>query len=526
MSTGSAPTGDPAGTPPELKRVMGPRLLLLFIVGDILGAGVYAVVGDMALEVGGVVWLPFLVAFGVATMTAFSYLELVTKYPRAAGAALYAHKAFGVHFVTFLVAFAVVCSGVTSASTSSNLLATNLLAGLAGLGLDVDQGNTAVTVTALLFMLLLAAINLRGVGESVKFNVVLTLVEMLALLIVIAIGFAVMARGDADLGRVVVFEPGGDRGIFLAVTVATAVAFFAMVGFEDSVNMVEETRNPEKIFPRMMLTGLGIAVLIYVLVAISVIAVIPEGDIRSVVGQEGKVLLEVVRRGAPGLPIDKIFPFLTVFAVANTALINMLMASRLLYGLARQDVLPAALGRVLPTRRTPWAGIAFSTVLALGLIVVVTWFSDSTVISALSGTTSLLLLCVFTVVNVACLVLRREPTRPGGFRAPTWVPAAGAASCLFLTGPWARDRGDWVQYSIAGALLAIGVVLWVLTVLTGRGGAHGPARLPRHRPPGGVARVSAACAGPCPWSPGWPAPPQRGWPPRPGRRRCRGRSWS
>ena len=246
MSTG---TEDVHTQQPELKRVMGPKLLLLFIVGDILGAGVYAVTGEMAVEVGGVVWLPFLVAFAVATLTAFSYLELVTKYPQAAGAALYTHKAFGLHFVTFLVAFAVVCSGITSASTSSNLLAANLLAGLDGLGMDVSQGNTAITVTAMAFMVLLAVINLRGVGESVKFNVVLTLVEMTALAIVIVIGFLVMGRGDGDLGRIVVFESGSDAGLFLAVTVATAIAFFAMVGFEDSVNMVEEVQDPRADLP-------------------------------------------------------------------------------------------------------------------------------------------------------------------------------------------------------------------------------------------------------------------------------------
>jgi amino acid transporter len=469
MTSSATEIRDTGGEQPGLKRVMGPRLLLLFIVGDILGAGIYAVTGEMALEVGGIVWVPFLVAFGVATLTAFSYLELVAKYPQAAGAALYTHKAFGIHFVTFLVAFAVVCSGITSASTSANLLATNLLAGLDVNGIHVSQGNTAITVTAMAFMLLLAVINLRGVGESVKFNVLLTLVEMTALVIVIAIGFWVMARGDADLGRIVVFNSGSDRGMFLAITVATAIAFFAMVGFEDSVNMVEETKDPERVFPRIMLTGLGIAVIFYVLVAISVIAVIPEGEIETVVGEEGKVLLEVVSRGAPGLPIDKIFPFLTVFAVANTALINMLMASRLLYGLAKQDVLPRSLGRVLPGRRTPWAGIAFSTLLALGLIVVVTFAADTTVITALSGTTALLLLCVFAVVNVACLVLRRDPVAEGAFRAPAWVPVVGAVACLFLAGPWARDREDWVQYSIAGGLLAIGVALWALTWLTNRG---------------------------------------------------------
>ena len=468
MTSQRADETDVNGSAPDLKRVLGPKLLLLFIVGDILGAGIYAVTGEMALEVGGIVWLPFLVAFAVATLTAFSYLELVTKYPQAAGAALYTHKAFGIHFVTFLVAFAVICSGITSASTSSNLLATNLLAGLDGLGWDVSQGDTAITIVAMLFMLLLAVVNLRGVGESVKFNVVLTLIEMSALVIVIAIGFWVMAKGDADMGRIVVFASQSDRGLFLAVTVATAIAFFAMVGFEDSVNMVEETRDPERIFPRVMLSGLGIAVVFYVLVAISVIAVIPEGQIESVVAEEGKVLLAVVEKGAPGLPIDKIFPFLTVVAVANTALLNMLMASRLLYGLAHQDVLPRVLGKVLPGRRTPYAGIAFSTLLALGLIVVVTFLADTSVITALSGTTALLLLCVFTVVNVACLVLRRDPAT-GGFTAPGWVPVVGAVACAYLAGPWARDRDDWVQYQVAGGLLLLGIVLWAFTWLTNRG---------------------------------------------------------
>ena len=123
ISTGEAPA---ASGEPSLKRVMGPWLLLLFIVGDILGTGIYALTGQVAKQVGGVVWLPFLVAFVVALITAFSYLELVTKYPKAAGAALYTHKAFGIHFVTFIVAFAVMCSGITSASTASRAFAANL----------------------------------------------------------------------------------------------------------------------------------------------------------------------------------------------------------------------------------------------------------------------------------------------------------------------------------------------------------------------------------------------------------------
>lgn len=455
----------------DLKRVMGPGLLLLFIVGDILGAGVYAVTGRLAGQVGGVAWLPFLVAFAVATLTAYSYLELVCKYPQAAGAALYAHKAFGVHFVTFLVAFTVVCSGITSASTSSGLLAGNLLAGLEQ-GIDgLPTGDGATLVVALGFMLVLAAINLRGVGESVKFNVVLTLVEMAALAIVITIGFVAIGGGDADLDRLTVFESPDDKGLFAAVTVATAIAFFSMVGFEDSVNMVEETKDPQRIFPRAMFTGLGIAVIIYMLVAVSVVAVIPAGEITAPKNPEAGILLDVVRIGAPDLPIDKVFPFMTVFAVANTALINMLMASRLVYGMAQQGVLPRGLGKVLPVRRSPWTAIAFTTALALVLITVVRLASENTVVAALSGTTALLLLAVFSVVNISVLVLRREPARAGAFQAPTWVPVAGAAACLYLIGPWARLEADMIQYKIAAGLLAVGVVLWLITFAANR--AHG-----------------------------------------------------
>jgi amino acid transporter len=452
----------------ELRRVMGPKLLLLFIVGDILGAGVYAVTGTVAGTVGGIAWLPFLVAFTVATITAFSYLELVTKYPQAAGAALYAHKAFGVHFVTFLVAFTVVCSGITSAATSSNLLAANLLAGLDDVVGGVPTSTTATLLVALAFMSLLAVVNLRGVGESIKFNVVLTLVEITALTIVIGLGFWAMSTNGVDVGQLVVFETSSDRGMFAAVTIATAVAFFAMVGFEDSVNMVEECKEPERIFPRAMLTGLGIAALIYMLVAVSVVMVLPLGAIQDFEGETG-ILLEVVKVGAPGLPVETVFPFLTVFAVANTALINMLMASRLLYGMARQDVLPRSLSRVLPGRRTPWAAVVFSTLLAFGLITFVALGSETSVVTALSGTTGLLLLCVFAIVNVACLVTRRDHDHHGTFRAPTWLPVVGALACAFLIGPWAREREAWVQYEIAAYLLAIGVGLWLLTWLTNRG---------------------------------------------------------
>jgi basic amino acid/polyamine antiporter, APA family len=447
----AVPGGRSEAHEPELNRVMGPRLLLLFIVGDILGTGVYALTGQVAGEVGGAAWLPFLVAFAVALLTAFSYLELVTKYPQAAGAALYTHKAFGIHFVTFLVAFTVMCSGITSASTASRAFASNLSEGF-----GLEAGSGAIVLIALGFIALVMAVNLRGVGESVKANVVLTLVELSGLLIVILVGFWAIAGGDADFSRVTAFDTPADKSTFLAVTTATSLAFFAMVGFEDSVNMAEETQDPARNFPRMMLSGLTLTGVIYVLVSISAVALVPVGTLEA----SDTPLLEVVERGAPSLHLDEAFPFISMFAVANSALINMMMASRLLYGMARQRVLPSALGRVHPARRTPWIAILFTTALAAALITYIGQTSDDA-IATLGGTTALLLLGVFSIVNVAVLVLRRDPAKGDHFRAPSVLPVVGALCCAFLVTPASGRDGE--QYEIAAILLVIGVILWGAT---------------------------------------------------------------
>jgi len=478
MTTPAAEAIDVNGPEPDLKRVMGPKLLLLFIVGDILGAGVYAVTGEMAGIVGGVVWLPFLCAFTVATLTALSYLELVTKYPQAAGAALYAHKAFGIHFLTFIIAFTVMCSGITSASTASRAFASNFAKGF---GMD-DKNTMLILGIALAFMLLIALVNLRGVGESVKANIVLTLVELSGLLLVIMVGFWAIFGGQGDLSRTVVFQSPGDKSAFFAVTAATSLAFFAMVGFEDSVNMAEETKDPVRIFPKMMITGISVTGVIYVLIALCSVALVPVG----VLADSDTPLVTVVETAAPGIPVEQILPFISMFAVANSALINMLMASRLLYGMARQAVLPPFLGKVHRTRRTPYAAILFTTALAFAVIIYVTQAS-SDVVAVLGGTTALLLLGVFTIVNICVLVLRRRDTdkdlmrvdedsdpandeepaiSPHHFRTPTVLPIIGALACAFLVTPFSGRAGS--QYVLAGYLLALGVVLWVITWFANR----------------------------------------------------------
>jgi amino acid transporter len=391
------------------------------------------------------VWLPFLVAFIVAILTAFSYLELVTKYPQAAGAALYTHKAFGIHFLTFMVTFTVMCSGLTSASSASKAFASNFVEAFE---LSIGDG-ALLSLLALAFITLIALVNFRGVSESVKVNVVLTLIELTGLLIIIAIGAWALSRGVGDTSRLMEFDTADGGSPFGAVTAATALAFFAMVGFEDSVNMAEETKDPVKIFPKVMLLGLCITGVIYILVSISSVALVTPEDL----GEGDAPLLKVVAAGAPEFPVG-IFAFITMFAVANSALINMLMASRLLYGMAKQRVLPRFLGKVHPQRRTPWAGILFTTAIAFALI----WFAD---LEALGGTTSLLLLCVFTIVNIAVLVLRRDPVEHQHFHAPTVIPVLGAIACAYLASPFSGRAG--ADYRIAGVLMVIGVVLWGIT---------------------------------------------------------------
>jgi amino acid transporter len=461
MTTTAPPTGQPgaeSGTQPELKKVMGPKLLLLFIIGDILGTGIYALTGQVAAEVGGAAWLPFIVAFVVATITACSYLELVTKYPQAAGAALYAHKAFGIHFVTFLICFTVMSSGITSASAAAGAFASNF-----AIGFGLGEGPGIALLIALAFMILIAAVNLRGVAESVGLNVVLTLVELSGLLLVIFISMFAIFGGQADFSRVVAFATPDDKNVFLAILTATSLAFFAMVGFEDSVNMAEETKNPSKIFPPVMLTGLGITAVIYVLVSIVAVAIVPVGELAG----NDTPLVTVVQTAAPDFPISALIPFISLFAVANSALINMMMASRLLYGMSKQGVLPPFLSKVLPGRRTPWAAILFTTVIALALTSFVSIDPDNPIAVLLGGTTSLLLLAVFSVVNVCVLVLRRQPVDHDHFRTPTVLPIIGAIACVYLVLPWTSGRPP-EQYQIAGILLVIGVFLWAVTYIDRR----------------------------------------------------------
>ncbi len=428
----------------ELKRAISTKMLLAFIVGDILGAGIYALVGEVGAEVGGAIWTAFTAALILAVFTAFSYSELVTKYPRAAGAALYVNRAYKVPFLTFIVAFAVMASGITSASTLARAFAGDYFK---------EFWDVPIIPVALVFILIVAAINLRGISESVKINVTLTIVEVAGLILIMVIGVAALSQGDADFGRNFEFKEG--ESVFIAIIGGASLAFYALIGFEDSVNVAEETREPSRAFPRALFGGLAIAGVIYLLVTLTASMVV---ETDALAGSSGP-LLEVVEVGPLGIP-TRLFSFIALLAVANGALINMVMASRIVYGMSKQGIVPQTFGEVLSERRTPLAAIVFTTVLAIILI-------STGDLSDLADTTVLLLLSVFAIVNVSVLVLRRDPVDHEHFRAPAVLPVLGALVSVGLIIDTALDDG--AVFARAGLLILLGVALWIVNRLAGSG---------------------------------------------------------
>ena len=423
-----------------LNRAIGPGLLTVFIIGDILGAGIYALVGEVGAEVGGAIWTAFLAAFVLALFTAFAYAELVSKYPRAAGAALYTHKAFKLPFFTFMVAFAVMSSGIASASTLSRAFAGDYLSEFVDLPL---------VLAAIVFILIVAAVNLRGISESVKVNLVLTSIEALGLVLIVIIGVAALGEGSGDFSRNFEFREG--ESVVAVIVGGTALSFYAMIGFEDSVNVAEETKRPSRVFPRALFTGIAIAGVLYLLVTLTASLVVPTDRLSG----SDAPLLEVVEVGPLGISTE-LFSFIALMAVANSALINMIMASRIVYGMADQGIVARLFARTLPERRTPVAAIVMTTAIAMVLI-------STGDLSTLADTTVVLLLSVFTIVNVAMLVLRRDRVEHEHFHAPSVFPVLGALISVALLVDTALD--DASVFLRAVLLLAVGAALWVVNRL-------------------------------------------------------------
>ncbi|MGY1746277.1 APC family permease [Blastococcus sp. SYSU D00695] len=436
--TAPAPATDEPDT--RLRRSVSGRLLYLFILGDVLGAGVYALVGAVAGEVGGAIWVPLLLALLLSLLTAASYAELVTKYPRAGGSAVFAERAFRRPEIAFLVGFCMLAAGVTSAAGLALAFAGDYL----GVFLDVPA-----VPAALVFLVLVAALNARGIQESLRANMVMTLVESSGLVLVVVLGALVLGRGDGDPGRALEFPEG--TSVASAVLAAAVLAYYSFVGFETSANVAEEVRDVRRVYPRALFGALLTAGALYVLVGLAAAVVV---DPETLAGSSGP-LLEVVRAADVGVP-DRLFSVIALVAVANGALLTMIMASRMAFGLAEQRLLPAVVGRVLPGRRTPWVAIVVTTAVAMLL----TATGD---VAALANTVVLLLLFVFISTNAAVLVLRRDRVAADHFRTPLVVPVLAIASCVLLLTRQAAET--WLR---AALLLAVGVVLYLLSRLATR----------------------------------------------------------
>lgn len=417
-----------------LKRDITGPLLFLFILGDVLGAGVYALMGVLSEDVGGALWAPLLVALVLALLTAGSYAELVTKYPKAGGAAVFAERAFRRPMVSFLVGFSMLAAGITSAAGLALAFAGDYL----GTFVDVPP-----VPAAMVFLLLVAALNARGIKESVKSNVVMTIVELTGLLIVVVVVAIMVGGGRGDVGRIGEFPEAGTPA--LAVLSGAIIAYYSFVGFETSANVAEEIRNPRKVYPKALFGALVTAGVAYVLVGIACATALPPDQLSESSGP----LLAVVGASGVGIP-DWVFSAIALVAVANGALLTMIMASRLSYGMAEHGLLPGALTRVLPRRRTPWIAISATTLVAMLLTLV----GD---LSTLAETVVLLLLFVFISTNVAVLVLRRDRVDHDHFRVWPIVPVLGVASCVLLLTQ--QSAKVWLFGCI---LLAVGAVLYLV----------------------------------------------------------------
>ena len=429
---------------PTLRRTIGLWQMVLYGTGSMMGSGIYGLIGQAAGAMGAAVWAAFLIALVGAGLTAFSYASLGSRYPRAGGAAYVTQRAYRHGLLTHAVGIAVACSGLTSIAAGARVIADNL-ARLPALE------TWPLTLLSVLYLFGLAGIVYRGIRESMWVNVTASLIEAGGLMLVIAVGLRYW--GTADLFETPFSNPDAGMAVALVFVVQGVVlTFFSFLGFEDTLNVAEEVKNPTRTLPLGLLLALGVTAVLYVGVAITAVSVVPWRELS----QAGAPLAEVMARAAPWFP-GWAFIVLTIFAVGNTGLINYVTASRLLYGMARDKRLPKSLAKVHAVRRTPHVAVAVVLVVLLALVL-------SGDVAQLAAATVLLLLLVFSIVNSALVILKLRPNEPkGSFEIPIVVPILGALVCitLFVLRVVSGGEAGLRATMIAGALLGGAVLLYV-----------------------------------------------------------------
>ncbi|MFC5176009.1 APC family permease [Nocardioides taihuensis] len=441
-----------------LKRSITGRQLFFYTLGDVLGSGIYVLIGLVAAAVGGAFWIAFAVGVTIAAITGTAYAELVTKYPRAAGAALYVNKAFGSKVLTFLV--------TVSFLSASFAAAGSLASGFTTYFAEIWPGPPALLVS-LVFVAVLTVVNFIGITESVVINMLMAFVEILGLVIVMVIGAWYVAEGSADFGVLGDFSAEGNPTI--AILAGVALSFFAMTGFENTANVAEETVDPHRSFPRSLIGGMVVAGVIYVLVSIAAALTV---DTDSLVESEVP-LLEVVKSGV--LPISDdfmatLFAVIAMVAITNTTLVAVVTQPRILYGMANEDVVPGVFARIHATRRSPWVGLLFSAVVVAALLVIGTALTSSgsklDLVGRLAAVTVLFLLFIYALVIVSALKLRGQDEDERAFRANTALLVLGLVGNLAILAWTVYD--DPTSLLWCAGLVAVGVVLFVVEHFFGR----------------------------------------------------------
>jgi len=385
----------------HLKRNIGLGLLTAYGVGVMVGAGIYVLVGAVVAQAG--VWAPlaFVLAGLVAAPSALSYAELSARIPEASGEAAYVEKGLRLHGLAVLVGLAIVVAGTISGAAV-------LRGGVGYLSAIVDV-DPAVAIIGI--GVALSFVALVGVLESLMLAALFTLAEVIGLIAVVWAGFS--APPVIDLAQL-------PPPVWPGITAAAALAFFAFIGFEDLVNMAEETRNPTRTMPRAIVLALVITSALYALVSLAAVLAVPG---EALAGSDRPLVL-VWQAGSTFSPA--ILSAIAVVAALNGVLAQQVMAARVLFGLGRRVRVLAPFAHAHARFGTP----ALATVL-LGAALI--GAALALPVSTLAEATSSVLLVVFTIVNTALIALkRREPEAP--FRVPVWVPWLGLLGSLAALG--------------------------------------------------------------------------------------------
>jgi amino acid transporter len=390
-------------TSPTLHRRIGLPLLTLYGIGTILGAGIYVLIGHVAAAAGTAAPSSFVLASILAGTTAFSFAELGARLPKSAGEAAYVDASFGRPRLTQTVGWAVAVVGMVSAAT--------MVRGFVGYLEVFVSLPTWLVVT--LAVATLGAIAAWGIGESLWAAAAITVLEVGGLLYVCFIARDSLARLPAEWMTLV---PTLELSSMLGVLSGAFIAFYAFIGFEDMVNVAEEVVEPSHNLPRGILLALFTSTALYFLVATIAVLAVPHTQLA---GSAAPLAVIVESRGLPPETIAGI----SLFAVSNGALIQMIMASRVLYGLAQQKLAWGALGYVHPRTRTPLVGTAFVSAM---LLVLALFFS----LGGLARATSFIALVIFALVNAALWRLKRSGAPVATFQVPLGVPAAGFLLCV------------------------------------------------------------------------------------------------